>query len=415
MSGDSSRSSRHIVQTLAAMLAHLLNTDRGGRVVIEPFAIYDKISSLLAKPNGAYVRLTGHKQMVDRTEEEAAHIYFDQVFDRRMFLARDGHTHKAHELLLALCNRGEHESWPRATLARSPFEVVAIGAQPPDLGVVAKAIKAQPSDISAGNPARSTRSTAGPLRLAMPGATLDVAEELSIWGAVNCAPRQLRRLAAGDDFNAFCSLVIKSVEAANAHYGALVSLGLSPTDWRDLSINTAKKMSAFLTEVRTLATEAGKETDTIAIWQDVWGRRPVPGYASAEDLWGSELGKAARGQARHWRQPDYDMETAEPDEDDREGQMLDRLSLGRMIEAAVGGGVINSLDGNVLTQLMNGVSLTGIAETAEVASLLTEKKIKIASYVSDIASRVQRHAVRLAKIAQDSKTEGPARHKSIPI
>lgn len=395
MSKGTSGSSRHLVQTLAASLAHLLNTGRGGTVLLEPFDIYHKITGLLAKPNGPYVRLSGHQQMINRSEAEAAQVYFDSVLDRRMFLARDSHTHKAHDLFLALCTRGTHPSWPRSTLGRSISEVVPIGAPPADFSAVAKNLTAQPTDISPGNPAHSTRAASGPLRLGVPGAVHEVAEELSIWGAIKCAPRQLQPLGDPDAFNEFCSLLIKAVESANAQYGTLVSLGLSPPDWRDLSVNTAKKMSAFMTDVRKTAATQGKAASSLQLWQEIWAERQVPGYGSAAELWNSELGKAVRGQARHWQQDGYDFESAASPDDDREDQMLDRLSLTRMIASAVGDQVIDQIDGEVLTQLMAGVSLDHIAQLTGVAAVLARKKIKINAYVGDIATRIRRHALAM--------------------
>lgn len=395
MSTGNHGSSRHLVQTLAATLAHLLNTGRDGTVALEPFDIYHKITGLLAKPNGAYVRLSGHQQMINRSEAEAAQVYFDSVLDRAMFLARDGHTHKAHDLFLALCARGTHPSWPKSTLRRSLSEVVPIGAAPPDFSAVAKNLSAQRFEISPGNPAHSTRAAAGPLRLGVPGAVHEVPEELSIWGAINCAPRQLQPLTDADAFNAFCSLLIKAVESANAQYGTLVSLGLSPPDWRDLSVNTAKKMSAFMTDVRKTAAADGKVAGSLELWQQIWAQRQVPGYDTANELFNSELGKAVCGQARHWQQDDYDFESAAAPDDDREDQMLDRLSLTRMIASAVENQVIDPVDGEVLTQLMAGVSLDHIAQLGSVAAMLTRKKIKINAYVGDIASRIRRHGLAM--------------------
>lgn len=392
MSGGAGGSSRHLVQTFAAMLAHLMNGERGGGVSLEPYEVYRRLTAVLAKPNGTYVRLTGHGQMVDRTEEEAAQLYFDHVLDRRMFLARDGHTHKAHELFLALCRRGVASAWPRAGLARTASQVVPIGSPPPDFSAVAQELRRLPADLSGGNPALTTREAAGPLRLAVPGATHEVAEEMSIWGAINCAPRKLQPLSTPDDFNAFCSLVIKAVEAANAQYGTLVALGLSPIDWRDLSVNTAKKLSAFINDVRETAAAEGKEPNTLALWQAIWKRREVPGYDTAEQLWGSELGQAVRGQARVWRQDDSDLSTLEADEGDSEERMLDRLSLGRMIEVAMAAGVIGSVEGKVLRQLMDGAALDAIAQQPEVAAALAERGMKIAAFVNDIATRIRGQA-----------------------
>src|SRR5262249_15312430 len=86
--------------------------------------------------------------------------------------------------------------------------------------------------ISPGNAAASTRAEFGPLYLRLGSSGVEVAEELSLWEAIICAPHKLRPLTP-PEFDPFCSLMIKALETANAHYGALVTLGLSPRDWAE--------------------------------------------------------------------------------------------------------------------------------------------------------------------------------------
>src|SRR5262249_19130295 len=76
-------------------------------------------------------------------------------------------------------------------------------------------------DISPGNAAASTRADFGRLYLRLGSSGVEVAEELSLWEAIICSPHKLRVLSP-PEFERFCGLMIKAVETANAHYGALV-------------------------------------------------------------------------------------------------------------------------------------------------------------------------------------------------
>jgi hypothetical protein len=52
------------------------------------------------------------------------------------------------------------------------------------------------AQISAGNPAASTRSEFGPLYLRWHSTGIEAPEELSLWEAIVCAPRSLRVLSS---------------------------------------------------------------------------------------------------------------------------------------------------------------------------------------------------------------------------
>jgi hypothetical protein len=156
----------------------------------------------------------------------------------------------------------------------------------------------------------------------------EVPEELSLEGAIRCAPTKLRVLV-GAEFDAFCSLMIKAVETANAHYGALVTLGLSPPDWgAEITVNTAKRLSAFMAEARREAEKSGCSADDLDIWEAIWVRRPVPGFSSATALYDSDVGGQLRlrwGHQRPTPDPEPLAEVDEPDDGDEGSVNVDAL------------------------------------------------------------------------------------------
>ena len=96
--------------------------------------------------------------------------------------------------------------------------------------------------------------------------------------SLSSGPFKLGKLSPGEPFNAFCSLVIKAVENANERYGAILRLGLSPLDWGDdLTVNTAKHVSAFLSAAR----ESGDLWNARETWDGVSARQPIRPEARA--------------------------------------------------------------------------------------------------------------------------------------
>jgi hypothetical protein len=239
--------------------------------------------------------------------------------------------------------------------------------------------------ISAGNPAASTRAEFGPLYLKLGCAGIEVAEELSLWEAITCAPRSLRALSPGE-FDAFCSLMIKALETANAHYGALVTLRLSPKDWaEELSVNTAKKLSAFLSEARALSLNLNMSGDAIEIWQKAWLNRQVPGFASARGLWSSALGYALRSSGALSRSPDLEQE----DESEAEAR-IDRSAIPAMLRQYAEKGVLDSYDMWLVRQLANRKTLAQLANSPRTLFKFGRREIP-ESYVEELFDRVRRH------------------------
>ena len=412
-------SNRSLVLRFAAFLAHLLDEHDGAGVVhVQTFAIYKKIMAALearelANERGRYDALIGKGLLGPGVRaDEAAEAYFEQVLQRPLYLARDQHVHKGHELFLALCRRGSQTSWQTARLVRG-FDVG--GARRDDLssdmrGVFARLARLD-CGISEGNPATSTRALHGALHLQVAGRQAMVAEEMSVWEAICCAPSRLGPLQRGAELHGFCSVVIKAVETANAHYGTLLSLGLSPRDWRDLSLNTAKKTSAFLSKVREQARIAKAGPQTLAVWQAAWTQQQVPGYASAEALWGSELGQALRSP----HIPAWVEEQTEAAVASREDKVLDAVSYERMLTLAQNAGIIRPCDAHVLVELyLDRTTIEEIASGPSFQELLGSdakpSRRAVVEHLRKLVARIRRHSDEAEKLHMDARQPS-----SIPI
>ena len=401
-------SNRRLVQRFAAHLAHLLN-DGADTVAVQAFALFTRLTATLERREqgaeaGPYDGLTELKLLgPGTTPQEAALVYVDQVIRRPLQLARDEPLHRGHVLFLMLCRRGLDAAWAAADLKR--MQTAAPGEAnraPADFAGVAERLARLSPDIGEGNPAKSTRAAAGPLYLCVAGAAAEVAEEMSLWDAMTSGPPALRVLARGADFNGFCSAMIKAVEAANARYGTLIALGLSPRDWQDLSVNTAKKVSVFLGEARPapdvaatvpaagIAVEPrGAPDDRLDRWQQAWEIRQVPGFASAREFWDSPLGHALRN-AQTPVLVELESEAIE-DPAGSEATMLDSLSFERMIERGLQAGALSAFDGWFLRKLSQGETITALGGARETQNALGKaivSKKMIESYASALQERI---------------------------
>jgi hypothetical protein len=386
-------SNRDLIQRFAAHLAHSLN---GPDVhEIKPFMLYRSLVQVLAARSKGYEQgLVGqYLYGPQTTPEQAADTFFKQVLERPLWLARDGHTHKAHDLFLAVCQRGAASGWQTAKLERVLKVVAQTGGEPEPEGFqgVADRLQRLPQSVSDGNPAKSTRAKVGPLYLKV-GATLEIAEEMSVWASICSAPSRVKPLQPGVEFNQFCSHVIKAVETANASYGTLVSLGLSPTDWRDLSINTAKKVSAFLSDARKAS-----EVHKIECWRAVWTSRQVPGFDTADELWASELGHALRNRSLTLHAGD-DVETV-ADGRSFETVILENDSFKPMLEACQKAGGISQPEVDLMLALSIGSTVDEVA-MGLVGRKLGDKlsKKNRQSYLADLQQRLRNFALEMMDV-----------------
>ena len=293
---------RLLVARLAAHVAYLLNEKDGEAaedvVALRPFALFQALLQTLASQK--YREGLAGAAVIGLADdpELAAQRYFEAVFERPLFLARANPWHKGHELFLAICRRGWAQGWTQGRLVRH-LAPPPDGQGPEGFETVRGRLERLDGSIAKGNPARKTRENNGPLHLAVLYARAEIAEQMSLWEALSCGPERLVRLAEKREFDKFCSLLIRALEAANAPYGAFVSLGLPPLDWGkewggEITTNTARMALRFINEAKAMAKERGKEGHDAAIWAELWERRKVPGFGSADEFWGSGFGRALR-------------------------------------------------------------------------------------------------------------------------
>ena len=214
-------------------------------------------------------------------------------------------------------------------------------------------------------------------------------------GSVSGGPYKLRVLDK-PEFDQFCSLMIKAVETANAHYGCLVRLWLSPQDWRGITLNTCKQVSAFVSAVRDLAQMTRANPESIEVWEQVWGpgdgedeaadkpRRKVPGFRSAHEFWDSELGRELRRSGVLGKP----LAPEEPDDDD-EGS-IDRTGLPGMLRKCLEAGIIDDYDAWLIAQVNQGRRLLQLSRSLK--TFIKFGKFQIPEgYIAELLERIRRY------------------------
>lgn len=386
---------RYIVQQFAAHLAHLLNN--GDECVeIKPFALFQTLTKTLASSgshsgsNNYRDHLLGYNLVAaDAAIEYVAQKYFDAVLDRALFIARSNSVHTAHILFETLCRRGQ-DAWKECKLERNHHIDDARmnnNDGPRGFSDVSVRLGRLPKQISPGNPALSRNADEGPIYLAAADAFAEVAEEMSVWGAISCCPEKLEKLENGPEFNKFCSLVIKTVEAANAPYGAIISLGLSPFDWADeITINTAKKISAFIHEVNSRQAEESLEGHEIDMWRRVWEKRKIPGYKDADAFWESSIGRHLRAPTRVQRSEislDVLADKTGPD-----SEFLDENDFEQLLKMYVRSGDLSEYDAWFLRELYQGTTLSEIEKLPNTRQHFRLQEVSIADYAEKLRERM---------------------------
>ena len=395
-------SNRLLVAKFAAHLAYLLN-DGQDCVEINAFALFHKLNQTLSQAgedqaNSYLYGLVGFGSLPgDFEPEELAQKYFDFVLKRPLRLARSNPFHKGHELFEALCRRGLAAGWADAELVRSLDQTADLpeaGHFPTDFPGVLERLNEIDGHISKGNPAHTTRAQQGPIFLKAGSAAAEVPEELSVWGGIWCAPAKLVKLSQGRAFDAFCSLVIKAVEAANAPYGAFLRAGLSPFDWsEELSTNTVKAIAAFRREI-----DGQHDLET---WRAVWQRRKVPGFASADIFWASDVGRALRNRAVVQR---VELDDNMPDPGSFDGELLTEEEFKRCIKARLEDRTLNDFDAWFLNRLAEGAAIGDLAEAPETVERFGGRPSgrELEGYVNDLYERMLTAAHEAKAFAEDS-------------
>ncbi len=404
MAGHLSR--RSLIMRFGALVAHLLNSSQK-ITELDDAGLYITLLDLLGGAGGlqskAYSQwLAGHALVEHRlSPEEAAQIYFERVIGRNLFLARGNHYHKGHELLHALCLRGAGRGWDKASLARSLDESAAIPLiLPAGFDAVAARLASFSREISQSNPAVSTRAKHGPLFIEVSSARVELPEELSLWGAIRGAPRQLVSLSE-DEWLAFRNLVIRAFEAANAPYAAFISIGLWPPDWGDvLSTHQVKQLSIFLT-----AAKMESRDHTISAWRQAWeGGKKVPLFKNADELWESSLGFALR---ESWWQPITHIDSIEiPSEEDAEDRSLEALDFEKTLQMCRAAGAIDDIEVWLYLEIREGRNAVELAQEPQMRTRLREKRLTMPQYLEALQLRIHDYVRGILEIHPDREGNG---------
>ncbi len=304
-------------------------------------------------------------------------------------------------MLHALCRRGAGRGWDKASLARSLNESAAIPLMlPAGFDAVAARLASFSREISQSNPAASTRAKHGPLFIEASSARIELPEELSLWGAIRGAPRQLVSLA-GDEWVDFRNLVIRAFEAANAPYAALLSIGLWPPDWDDvLSTHQVKQLSIFLSAAKTEARD-----HTISAWRQAWeGGKKVPLFKNADELWESSLGFALRDS--RW-QPITHIDGIEiPGDEDAEDRSLEELDFEKTLQMCRAAGAIDDLEVWLYLEIREGRNAAELAQEPQMRARLREKRLTMPQYLEALQLRIHDYVRGILEIHPDRKGNG---------
>jgi hypothetical protein len=369
----------------AAYLAHSLTSEERPTFSVDAGLLY--VSVLDALVRRYRLSLLSHAGFAARmTAEEAAEKYFDVTLARALWLSNRVEVSLAHRILLVMCRRGIHALWKNVELARDEIAPTPGGAMRPlmavcDLEHVTRALARLPRQMSSGNPANAIRQRKGPLWLVIGPSRFEVPEEMSIWSGICAGPQQIRSLAAGEEFNQFCGVLIDALRTAHRPFQELVGLGrgLCPFDWLDaLSVNQVRGLRRFLQGL------AGP--DTIEVWSAAWDRAPVPGFKTIHDLWNSEIGRALRSRDGGFR--DVPIDTIE-DTELPAPDVLSELEFAQRLKALREADAIEEVEHFILLRLYCGESLSDLAAHDEVAALLARRGLKFPALLSDLQERIE--------------------------
>jgi len=381
-----------LVERLGGRLAHLLN--QGDEVgALSPETIDRALLGELSRPDYVEGLVGARLAGLADCPEQAGERYFAEVLDAPRHLKGNSHLHKAHELFLALCRRGRDPAWRWAVLERQNPAPHAPADGPEDFAAVRERLAALDHTVTPGNPSARTRERLGPLYLIASGAACEVPEQMSVRGALASGPPRIVKLTDRQDFNRFCSLLIKALETANERHGRLLSLGLSPFDWPDISTNKAKAALTFLNRVRALTTERDLNDHNIGLWREAWAAFRVPGFADADAFWASEFGNALR------QPPVPDLLPFGPYQEtitreDEEPELLAPEEYAQGIEAAQNRG-LSDLDARVLRDVNAGRKLKDLMDDPDVKRHFGRRPTdeEFSDYVEDLMERCRRLAL----------------------
>ena len=377
---------RYPCDGFAAFLARLLAFADSPFVKVEAGALYVQITEALAY-RFAHRLLLLSTYAARMSREEAAERYWEATIARRLLLTGRVQLSVSHKLLEALCRRGADSQWSTAVLGRerqSATRDVSDALTPVSFAACARRLSQLPAGLSRGSASASIRERDGPLVLRMGDHSSTVAEELSLWDAISCGPDELHALPRGERFNKFCGTVIDCMRTAHRPFMELVRLGrrLCPFDWLDvLTIQQTRHLVQFLSAVR------GR--DTPSTWELAWQHARVPGFASAAELWGSDIGVALRhavvtdgpAAADITGPADDQLEDAEP-ELLSEQEFLQQLDLLRQDH------LIDDIERRLLIELYAGADRHELLSVPGVKAALRLRALTLDALLDDLERRI---------------------------
>ncbi len=225
----------------------------------------------------------------------AASYYVEHVIKRPVGYSSAGTKPSVtHRLFQALCRRGAVGGWERATLRRH-LDVATSGVvplHPRGFKAVAERLAACIDRREEGCNDSPARRAHGPFYLELGEARVELPEAMSIWDALECAPRVLRSLQ-GRAGVAFGTDMINALCTANRPVQVILSLkrGLNPFEWLNKDFPTQNQWRQIERFCRSLPVE---HRDRLWEWEVAWERNPIPRYRDVTSFFNSEVGRALR-------------------------------------------------------------------------------------------------------------------------
>ena len=363
----------------AASIAHLLNASEESVCRVDVGLLYAQLIGRLAKTYKD--SLLGHTAYAARmTSDEAAERYLAATLQRTLWLSNNAPVSVAHKLLLAICHRGFVPSLTMARSAKADNSPTVSTLTSGDLKDVFANLSKCSFDTESGNPARAIQGREGPLYLAAGNLRQQVPEQISIWNAIECAPKKLKKLEAGEPFNRFCGVVIDALRTANRPFLEVIGVGrrLCPFDWLDtVSINQLRSVRRFLQAV-------GDRGDTLEGWAAAWRSAPVSGFKTAQEFWSSDFGRALRNGPSQLLQIESDDDIA-----DEAPEVLGSEDFVHALAGLRNAGAISETEEFVLIELYRGETLDELAAESRVQQLLRQRKLTMPAFVIDLQRRLE--------------------------
>ena len=302
----------------AARLARLVNSpDEDGRIRIEPWLIEREIIEILIEPyylaalvGGPELGMRmpraksprGYTQQERLEAEVAAAKWLEHVLDRSLKTHARRETHTGHQVFLDLVRQGEGiatAEFVRKSEAGSRVDFLPAAIK----GVFTALRRLEVRYQGTEGPVGWARQNIGPLFLVANQAPAQVIERMSLWNAIECAPKT-GIVRTKRDMDTTVNLFRQAVETTAKHWSALLRLKLSPPDWMEpqdweetaafdtLNTNQAMEAANMLSRARAHAAARGSDTPTQADFQLAWADKPLSSKITFEAFLATPAGRA---------------------------------------------------------------------------------------------------------------------------